>query len=107
MVCFVPAPDGKPHMMHGMVKGLTVTQGTSTRGPAHAGHHRQDDRLHLRISDTVAAGHHVILFQNDGPQEHEAVFVKLEAGKTAEDFLKWAAKLAGPAPGTPINGRVR
>lgn len=25
LICFVPAPDGKPHIMHGMVGTFTVT----------------------------------------------------------------------------------
>jgi hypothetical protein len=32
------------------------------------------------------------------------VFVKLDSGKTAQDFLGWAKKQAGPPPGSPVNG---
>lgn len=104
LVCFVPAPDGKPHMMHGMMKGLTVTQGSSTAVlPTPDLTVKLTDYAYA-VPDTIAAGHHVIRFENDGPQQHEAVFVKLEPGKTAEEFLKWAEKLQGPPPGAPING---
>ena len=104
LVCFVPAPDGKPHLMKGMVRALTVTQGSSTAVlPAPDLTIKLTDYA-FGVADTLAAGHHVIRIDNDGPQQHELVFVKLEPGKTAEDFLKWAEKLKGPPPGMPING---
>jgi hypothetical protein len=32
------------------------------------------------------------------------VFVKLDSGKTVQDFAAWAAKMAGPPPVAPVNG---
>lgn len=104
LVCLIPAADGKPHMMHGMVRALVVTQGTSTAVLPAADMTIKLTDYAFGVPDTVPAGRHVIRFDNDGPQEHEAVFVKLEPGKTAEDFLKWAENLQGPPPGTTVNG---
>jgi hypothetical protein len=59
------------------------------------------------IADTVPAGHHVILFQNDGPQEHEAVFVKLEAGKTAKTSSSGPTSSRGRPRPTRSTARAR
>ena len=104
MVCFVPAPDGKPHMLHGMMRALTVTQGSSAAVVPVPDMTIKLTDYAFGVADTLAAGHHVIRIENDGPQMHEIVFVKLEPGKTAEDFLKWGQKLQGPPPASLING---
>jgi len=105
MVCFIPASDGKPHLLHGMVHPLTVT--ANPAGSAAA----PTPDITLKLSDysfeptpALTAGHHVIKIENAGPQPHELVLVKLATGKTAQDFLQWAEKLQGPPPGTPAPG---
>ncbi len=104
LVCFIPGPDGKPHMLKGMTRALTVTQGTSTAVLPTPDMMVKLTDYTFDMPDTVAAGHHVIRFDNAGPQMHEVVFVKLDAGKVAADFPKWAMKMQGPPPGTPVNG---
>jgi hypothetical protein len=105
MACFIPAStDGKPHIMHGMVRPLTVTASqVESQAPT--------PDVTLKLSDyafestpALTGGHHVIRVENDGPQLHELVLVKLDAGKTVQDFLQWAEKLQGPPPGTPVPG---
>lgn len=104
MICVIPAADGAPHFMKGMVKGLTVTQGNSTAVLPAADITVKLSDYSFDISAPLTAGHHVLRIENAGPQAHEMVLVKLEPGKKAEDFAKWAEKPTGPPPGTPQNG---
>ena len=43
---------------------------------------------------------------NEGPQDHEAIFLKLSPGKHVADFNKWATtgKMQGPPPAMPVDG---
>jgi hypothetical protein len=54
----------------------------------------------------LAAGSHTILVQNDGPQPHEIVLLRLNPGKTVRDFGVWATtgRMQGPPPAMPIGG---
>lgn len=104
MVCFIPAADGKMHVMKGMARGLTVTQGTSTAAMPAA-----DITVTLKdyafdMSAPMTAGRHVIRIENAGPQTHEMVFVKLEAGKTVQQMAAWLEKPQGPPPGSLLSG---
>lgn len=104
MVCLISSSDGKLHIQKGMVRPLTVTQGSSTAAmPTPDITVRMTDYAY-EIPDTLPAGHHVIRIENVGPQLHEMVFVKLDSAKTAKDFMTWAMRQAGPPPGAPVNG---
>ena len=104
MVCMISGPDGKPHMMKGMMRTLTVTQGSGTAAMPTPDLTVKLTDYAFDMPDTITAGHHVIRIEDAGPQVHEMVFVKLEPGKTAQDFLTWAMKMSGPPPGSPVNG---
>jgi len=104
MLCFIPGTDGKPHMMKGMMKALTVTQGSSTAALPTPDMTGKLADYSFDMPDTVKAGHHVIRVENSGPQQHEMVFVKLDAGKKGMDFVKWTDGMKGPPPGSPVNG---
>jgi len=104
MVCLISGPDGKLHLLKGMHRPLTVTQGSSTAAmPTPDLTVRMTDYAY-EIPDTITAGHHVIRIENAGPQLHEMVFVRLDSGKTAQDFMGWALKPTGAQPGSPVNG---
>ena len=82
MVCFVPGPDGIPHIAKGMARPLTVTAGAG----ATAAEPEADVVMKLvdydfELSKPIPAGRHTIRIDNAGPQEHEVVIVKLDAGK--------------------------
>jgi uncharacterized cupredoxin-like copper-binding protein len=105
MVCFVPGPDGIPHLAKGMVRPLTVTAGTG----ATAAEPEADVVMKLvdydfELSKPISAGRHTIRIDNAGPQEHEVVIVKLDAGKEPMDFAKWGEKMVGKPPGTLHGG---
>jgi uncharacterized cupredoxin-like copper-binding protein len=105
MLCFVPDPDGIPHVAKGMVRPLTVTAGSG----ASAAEPEADLVMKLvdydfELSKPLTAGRHTIRIDNAGPQEHEVVIVKLDSGKEAVDFAKWGEKMTGKPPGTLHGG---
>jgi len=104
MVCFIPAPDGKLHLMKGMARALEVTQGTSTAAMPAADIIIKLTDYTFDITGPLTAGRHVIRVEDVGPQMHELVFVKLEPGKTVQQMAAWLEKPEGPPPGSLING---
>ncbi len=105
LLCVIPAADGQPHMMKGMMRPLTVirSDGESTELPT------ADVRITLadygfQFSKPLTAGRHVILFRNVASQPHEAVLVQLAPGKSVGDLAGWLEKREGPPPGRPIGG---
>jgi uncharacterized cupredoxin-like copper-binding protein len=106
LVCFVPSPDGVPHLMKGMVKPLTVVpaeQPSAARAPV------ADVRLTLRdyaydITPEITAGRHVIRVDNAAQQPHEIVLMRLAPGKTAQDVIAWVHAQNGPPPAMPVGG---
>ena len=106
MICVIPSPDGKAHVMKGMAKEIVVTPASSNVANAN-----------LRISSTItlsdyafsfsqplAAGPQLIRVKNDAEQPHEVVIVRLQPGKTIGDALKWMEKPEGPPQGKPVGG---
>jgi hypothetical protein len=105
-ICFIPSPDGAPHVAKGMVRPFTVTGKDSIAAvlPAATDTIRLTD-YDFKPSRPLTKGKRSFIVQNAGPQAHELVVVKLAPGKTIEDFGKWAeAGLAGPPPASPVGG---
>jgi uncharacterized cupredoxin-like copper-binding protein len=105
MLCFVPGPDGVPHVAKGMVRPLTVTGA----GGAAGAEPEADVVMKLvdydfELSKPIPAGRHTIRIENAGPQEHEVVIVKLDSGKEPKDFAMWGEKMVGKPPGTLHGG---
>lgn len=105
IVCFVPSPDGTPHIAKGMMRELTVTPSSGASAPAP----NADASVTLAdYSFTTAApltsGHHVIRVTNAGPQSHEVVLVRLAPGKTGQQFAQWVNGMKGPPPGALLGG---
>jgi hypothetical protein len=114
IACFIPSPgDPAPHFTKGMIQPLTVT---AASGVAQAGASMVEaptPAVHLVLKDygfafskPLHAGKNVIHVMNEGPQEHEAVFVKLAPGKHISDFNTWATTgdMKGPPPAMPVDG---
>ncbi|HEX2778159.1 MAG TPA: hypothetical protein VHM30_01595 [Gemmatimonadaceae bacterium] len=104
LVCFVPSPDGVPHIAKGMSRPLTVT-GTQVAAAALPG----DIEMKLNdyafaLSAPLTAGSHVIRVVNDAQQTHEVQVVRLARGKTVADVAAWVEKMQGPPPGEPLSG---
>jgi len=114
IACFIPSPgDSTPHFMKGMIQPLTVSAagGVSQAGSAEVAAPIPDVHLDMKdygfvLSKPLHAGKNVIHVMNEGPQDHEAVFVKLAPGKHIADVNAWVTKegMKGPPPGQPIDG---
>jgi plastocyanin len=108
IVCFVPSPDGKPHVAKGMVRPITVTPATASNASTTAAP-VPDITIKLvdygfESSKPLTAGKHLIRIENDAAQDHELVLVRLAPGKTVEELAKWIDKMDGPPPGEPLGG---
>lgn len=114
IACFIPSVgDPTPHFAKGMIQPLTVS---TASGVAQAGAPEvaaPTPEVHLVLKDygfafskPLHAGKNVIHVMNEGPQDHEAVFVKLAPGKHISDFNTWATTggMQGPPPAMPIDG---
>jgi hypothetical protein len=106
MICVIPSPDGKPHVMKGMAKEVTVTPATSNTAKANlqisATMTLVDYRF--RFSQPLQAGKQTIRVRNGAEQGHEVVFIRLAPGRKAAEMLAWMEKMEGPPPGAPIGG---
>jgi uncharacterized cupredoxin-like copper-binding protein len=104
MVCVIPGADGKPHMMKGMVRPISVTGTASTATAPNADVTMTLKDYDFALSGAIKAGERVIKVDNAGPQVHEVVLVKLAPGKSAQDFVAWAMKPEGPPPASARGG---
>ena len=104
MLCFIPGPDGIPHVAKGMVRPLTVTGSGAAGSEPEAEVVMKLVDYDFELSKPLTAGRYTIRIDNAGPQEHEVAIVKLDAGKEPMDFAKWGEKQVGKAPGTLHGG---
>lgn len=105
VICLIPGPDGKPHMMNGMVKALTVTPSTRARTMPATDLTLTLTNYAFAFSTPPTPGRHAIRVINHGTQPHEAELFRLEAGKRGEDIAKWVETgMQGPPPGAPVAG---
>jgi hypothetical protein len=107
VLCVVDIPGGIPHVAKGMFKPLTVTASTAPAAKAPT----PDVTIGLKeyafeVSTPITAGSHTIEVRNTGAQDHEIEVIKLEPGKTPDDFGKWMAKPEGPPPASAIGGVI-
>lgn len=106
MICVIPSKDGKPHVMKGMAKEVTVTPASSNTSRANL---RINATMTLvdygfEFSQRLQAGKQTIRVKNVAKQGHEVVILKLAPGRKAADVLAWMEKMEGPPPGMPIGG---
>ena len=106
VVCFIPDAKGVPHVMHGMIKAVTVTPNpnANTTEPA------ADVTVTLRdyqfdFSTPLTAGKHTIKLVTAPGQPHEFTFFQLAPGKSAQDLIKYVETgMKGAPPAKPIGG---
>lgn len=104
MVCFIPDSTQTPHFVHGMVKGLTVVpSGENEAMPAADAVMTLYD-YGFRMDQPLVAGPQQVRVVNEAEQVHEVFILKLNPGRTSEDFLQWMAAPAGPPPGSAVGG---
>ncbi len=108
LICFIPSPDGVPHIAKGMIAPIEVTPAT---GPA-AAEPTPDIVLRLvdydfEFSQPLTPGEHVIRVETAPGQPHELVLVRLGEGVTAQQVV--AAEMGqskGPRPSYRFVGGV-
>jgi hypothetical protein len=104
--CIIPGADGIPHLMKGMSAPMMVTASTTPMDAAPT----TDIDVTMRdyqwdLSTPVTAGKHTFkITAAAGNQPHEWVLVRLQDGKTGQDFLNWAMKMTGPPPVESLGG---
>ncbi|MGH7580334.1 MAG: hypothetical protein ACREM9_09200, partial [Gemmatimonadales bacterium] len=106
LICFIPAPDGMPHVMKGMSRELKVMASSA----AAAAEPEADVTVTLvdydfQLSQPLTSGKHTIRVENAAAQPHEIAIVRLNPGKKPADYTAWGMKQVGPPPGT-IHGGV-
>jgi hypothetical protein len=104
LVCFIPSPDGVPHIAKGMVKPLTVVPAANGAQAAAA-----DVRMTLTdyafdMAPGITAGRRTIQVVNTAAQPHEVALMRLAPGKTPQDLLAWIEAQQGPPPAMPLGG---
>jgi hypothetical protein len=109
MACVIPAKDGQPHFMKGMVKELTVVARPGVEQAGKSVEPSADvvltlDDYDFRFSAPITAATTSIRLRNAAAQTHEAVIVKLAPGATVHDFLAAMEKPQGPPPGALVGG---
>jgi hypothetical protein len=112
MMCFVPAPDGSPHVAHGMIKVFDVAKGKSNLKPP------TDGVTDVELSDTAITfptdnvGRSLTLkVTNSGTKVHSFSLAKINDGKTLDDvkayfdaFFNGNTPPAGDPPGVLVGG---
>lgn len=91
-LCFIPSPDGTPHMAKGMVNKIEVTPATEMAAaePTPNAVIKLTDYA-FDISAPLKAGAQTIRVENVGPQLHEVVIARLAPGKKVGDIMAWIA----------------
>jgi uncharacterized cupredoxin-like copper-binding protein len=108
ILCFIPSPDGRPHIMRGMYRRLVVQP--APQNAALAAEPNADVTMKLSdyafgLSTPLTAGTHVIRVENNGPQLHELTIERLVPGKSVADFQQWVAGgMRGMPPVEPAGG---
>jgi len=102
LLCFIPSPDGKPHVALGMTQTFEVTGTSDASAPAADG---QIDLSEDRITvPGFTSGSRTVEVTNTGSGPGDINIVKLEQGKALEDIDKWFNKGEGPPPATFYGG---
>jgi uncharacterized cupredoxin-like copper-binding protein len=106
MVCFLPSPDGAPHVAKGMVRQLEVAASTAPLAPEPTADLTITAKDYTwDVSAPITAGTHTIRMENAGPQLHEVQIYQMAPGRTANDFQTWMqGGMKGEPPAKPIGG---
>jgi hypothetical protein len=104
LVCLVDIPDHVPHIAKGMLRPLMVTSPAVAVMPPTADVSVTLSDYTFAMTPALSAGKHVLHITNTAKQPHEIFLLRLDAGKTLQDFVKWGTDFQGPPPGTPMGG---
>lgn len=105
LACYVPSPDGVPHLMKGMVRALTVLPGKNAGAEPTPDVEARLTDFGFNLSKPLTAGRHVLRVTNDATQPHEIILIALAPHKSVKDVGNWIETgMKGPPPGKPIGG---
>lgn len=110
IVCFIPSPDGVPHLSKGMIQELLVTEATAETAPPTAEAELEMMDYTFRQSAALEAGRRTIRVTNIAEDRiHEVALARLAEGSTADDMVAWiqayeAGEAGGPPPGEFLGG---
>lgn len=104
ILCEIPSPDGKLHLMKGMMKPLTVTAPAGEIQVPVADVTIKLSDFAFEITPALAAGTHTFRVETMPGQPHEVLIARLVPGKKAEDVLAWTETMTGPPPVEGIVG---
>ena len=108
VICFIPSPDGTPHVMKGMAREIVVVPATGKSSRARPTNGATTTMTlsdyDFTLSAPLRAGQQQIRVRNTAAQSHEVFVVRLDAGRTPADILQWIEKHDGPPPGLPLGG---
>jgi hypothetical protein len=101
-LCFTrtPPPDRIPHVLKGMVRGMTVVTGPGPQLPRLP----TGDVLLLltdyefSLSHPLKSGRQTVRVRNNASQRHLVAFVRLHPGKTMDDLIAFSQSPSGPPP---------
>lgn len=105
LLCFLPSPDGTPHLAKGMIKPFNVAEasGKTSEPPTTQGTITLRD-FSFEMPDTISAGMTNLKVVNEGEQPHEIAILQLAEGKTGEDAIAFMSKPSGQPPFVPVGG---
>ena len=103
--CWVMGADKREHVMSGMMGLVDVKRGPAGSEPKADLVLRARD-YSLDFTSPPTRGYHLVRFGNGGPQEHDVQIVKLRAGETVAQLLKWgnAGLIGAPPVGVLVGG---
>ena len=110
LMCFVPAPDGAPHIAHGMVTTIDVKTPKSSAKPPKAGPEVTLTDTGITVPDGDAPQQFTAKVTNTGTTQHGFTLVRIEPGQTIDtvkayfDAFFSTGKATGPAPGVVVGG---
>jgi len=105
MVCFVPGPDGVPHLAKGMIRPFVVGPPASTETAPTATATVSAKNFNFGTLPTFKTGTTTVEFKNTSTdQVHEMTLIRMAAGKTVTDAKAFFAQPAGPPPFESVGG---
>lgn len=105
LLCWIPSPDGTPHVMKGMAKQLVVVPAAAPAAAiAQAELQMELTDYAYKLSAPITAGTRTLNVTNSAQQSHEVLFVRLAPGRTAAEMAKFVEKPEGTPPGTIVGG---
>jgi hypothetical protein len=95
--CFLPSPEGQPHIQLGMIQGFEVSGTSDAELPEpDSSIVATDDGFEI---EPIEPGLQTLELRNDGKKPHEFALFSLEPGKELRDIDKWFGNsLKGESP---------